>query len=517
MSFCFYPNHEYACPHVDHCPHLGGAALGSVVDLANESGDSLDWLHRQLDVARRSVSDLVAEKKALKREVERLKLELKLERQNKFATNRQRQADAALSQPLETPCEGEPPRRKRGASKGHPGWFRPTPTEYDAFVEVAAPVVCPHCGGPVSVYRAQDPTDHLQEDLLLGRRHVILFRHLQARCRSCRRWVRKAGEGEIPGSMIGPRLRAIAVYLHNGIGISLRKVPRAIEELFGFRFTPAALIGFEKLLAAAAEPVVEDIRKKIAASDGAVHADETYWVHDGERAYYWLHATEQHIHFQFDTSRAGEVSRDLLGADFAGTLVTDCYSAYDAHGAKAKQKCLAHLARTARDWQKLTSPDSADYRFFEAVKGWVKRGCDFHRRRERLSSRKQAAEKAWLREELQRLQCCRLTHEKAATLQERINRYADCWLVYLDDPRVPPTNNHAERCLRPLVILRKITFGHRTSSGATRMARLMTIQETARRHGRGVLDVFYRLATLAGKFPDALLRYIYAGPCMAGS
>ena len=44
------------------------------------------------------------------------------------------------------------------------------------------------------------------------------------------------------------------------------------------------------------------------------------------------------------------MSRSLLGEDFAGTLVTDCYSAYDAQGAKAKQKCLSHLARTARDW-----------------------------------------------------------------------------------------------------------------------------------------------------------------------
>jgi hypothetical protein len=49
------------------------------------------------------------------------------------------------------------------------------------------------------------------------------------------------------------------------------------------------------------------------------------------------------------------------------------------------------------------------------------------------------------------------------------------------------------------------------------MARLMTIQETAKRHGRRVLDVLYRLATLAEKFPSALLRYIYAGPVMAGS
>jgi transposase len=203
--------------------------------------------------------------------------------------------------------------------------------------------------------------------------------------------------------------------------------------------------------------------------------------------------------------------------DFAGTLVTDCYSAYDAQGAKAKQKCLAHLARTARDWQKLTAPGSPEHRFFEAVKEWVKRGCDLHRRRECLSPPEQADEQAWLRGELERLQNCPLDHDKAATLQERIKRYADCWLVFLDDPRVPPTNNHAEQCLRPLVILRKITFGHRTRSGATWLARLMTIQETAKRHGHRVLDVLYRLATVAGEFPDALLRYIYAGPDMAGS
>ena len=193
------------------------------------------------------------------------------------------------ARPSESPSETEP--RKRGAPVGHPGWFRPTPTKYDVLVEVAAPPDCPHCGGPVSVYTSQDPADHLQEDLVAGRRHVTLFRHPQARCRSCRRWVQKAGEGEIVGSMIGPRLRAVAVYLHTSIGISLRKVPRAIADLFEFHFTPAALIGFERLLATDALPVVDDIRKKIAASDGAVHADETYWTLDGERAYYWLHAT----------------------------------------------------------------------------------------------------------------------------------------------------------------------------------------------------------------------------------
>lgn len=505
VSFSFYPRHEHGCPHVGHCPHLGGASLGLVVLAANENEETHDQLYWQLDAARESISDLVAEVESLKKQLAQAKLELKLERQTKFATNRQQHSDSnspasARSRPAQ--------KRKRGAPLGHPGWYRPPPTAYDLLVEVAAPARCPHCRGPVSIYESLPKSDHLQEDLLDGRLHVTLFRRPQARCRACRRWARQSGEGEILDSRIGPRLRATALYLRHEIGISARKVPRAIEDLFGFHFTPATLLNFEKLLAHGAQPVVEDICKKVASSEGAVHADETYWTADALRSYFWIHATQKYIHFQFDTTRAGEVSREVLGEDFVGTLVTDCYSAYDAQGAQAKQKCLAHLARTARDWQKLSKAGSADYRFFDAIKSWVQRGCVFHHQRTELSRKKQDEEMTWLRRKLQRLMRCALGHEKALTLQERIKRYRDCWLVFLDDPRVPPTNNHAERCLRPLVILRKITFGHRTHAGAVAMARIMTVKETAKRHGRQVLDVFYRMFT---RPPDRVLRYIYGG------
>jgi hypothetical protein len=78
--------------------------------------------------------------------------------------------------------------------------------------------------------------------------------------------VQQPGEGELLGSRIGPRVRAIAAYPHNDIGITVRKVPRAIADRFEFRFSPAALIGFEKLLSAKALPVADDIRKKVAAT-----------------------------------------------------------------------------------------------------------------------------------------------------------------------------------------------------------------------------------------------------------
>jgi transposase len=514
MNFCFYPRHEYACPHVSHCPHVGGAALSSLVHAANDQGQYLDLLHGQLDFERQRNTKLVAENEELLRELAQTRLELKLERQRKFTCGRNAAENIDPSHPAETPVsseQGAKTPRKRGAPVGHPGWFRPTPTAYDRLVLVDAPAKCPHCAGAVRSFEKYDPHDHLQEDVVDHVHQVILYRHAAGRCCSCRQWVQQAGPGEILGSRIGPRLRALAMYLRNEIGISYRKVPQALAELYGFSFVAGSLIAFEKVCARLAEPLVDDIAKKIGSSDGAVHADETYSTCNGRRAYYWLHATTEYVHFQFDKSREGQVSRDVLGPHFAGTLVTDCYSGYHAHVAKAKQKCLVHLARRAREWQPLTTKGSADERFFHDVRQWVKRGCEFYRQRglKQLSPAALTAEEAWLRAELSRLEATPLEHEKALTLQARILRHQGEWLVFVDDPRVPPTNNLAERKLRPLVVLRKITFGHRTEAGGQRMAKLMTVKETAKAHGHKASDFFYYLQMDP---PDRALRHLYSGP-----
>ena len=65
VSFCFYPRHEYACPQIAHCPHLGGAALSTLVDAAREHGQYLGMLHGQLDFERQQVTKLVAENEEL--------------------------------------------------------------------------------------------------------------------------------------------------------------------------------------------------------------------------------------------------------------------------------------------------------------------------------------------------------------------------------------------------------------------------------------------------------------------
>ena len=93
MQFPFYPKHEHACPNVGQCPHLGGAALGTLVLRANAATDTLDRLHRTLNVERKRNSESVAENLRLEQELALVKLELKLERQNKFAANAQQNGD----------------------------------------------------------------------------------------------------------------------------------------------------------------------------------------------------------------------------------------------------------------------------------------------------------------------------------------------------------------------------------------------------------------------------------------
>ena len=84
MHFVFYPKHEYGCPHVDHCPHLGGASLGSLVHAADEQTEWTDSLLRQIDGLAGREHRQVRKIEELAASVEQLERELKAERQKQF-------------------------------------------------------------------------------------------------------------------------------------------------------------------------------------------------------------------------------------------------------------------------------------------------------------------------------------------------------------------------------------------------------------------------------------------------
>jgi hypothetical protein len=60
---------------------------------------------------------------------------------------------------------------------------------------------------------------------------------------------------------------------------------------------------------------------------------------------------------------------------------------------------------------------------------------------------------------------------------------SDHLFTFLDTPGVPPDNNHAERQIRPAVIIRKNSLCNRSEQGAATQAILMSIYRTLKLRG----------------------------------
>ena len=76
---------------------------------------------------------------------------------------------------------------------------------------------------------------------------------------------------------------------------------------------------------------------------------------------------------------------------------------------------------------------------------------------------------------------------------KHVANHRDEWLVFLSDPEVPATNNHAERMLRPAVITRKIGGCNKTLLGALVHSILASIMVTCHQQGRKFLDLARQL------------------------
>src|SRR5262249_54915936 len=78
-------------------------------------------------------------------------------------------------------------------------------------------------------------------------------------------------------------------------------------------------------------------------------------------------------------------------------------------------------------------------------------------------------------------------------LDNHIRAHRGEWLVFLHDPEVPPTNNHAEQMLRPAVITRTVGACNKTLWGALVHSTLSSIMVPCKRQAQRFLDLARRL------------------------
>lgn len=486
---------DFRCPYRDGCPYLEGLPTASVFRRYQEVAGTECHYEYQLEQLNHQLEEERRQRKKVELEDQQLKAQLQALHRRQF---KGRKAPA-------TPVSGCPSaqRKKRGAPVGHPPWQRAKPKHIDLIVPVPAPKTCPNCHGN-DLQPVQQVQKHVQEDIVLEPRTLATcFIHQQSYCPVCDCNVLQPGPGELLGSYIGPAAKATAIYMRYEINVPNRKISRFFAEFFGLKFVPASAYGFERQAVRRGAPIYEDLRQKIRALSVA-HADETSWRQEGKPYWAWYAGDDDLAFFQLEEHRSAQAAQHVLGEKFAGTLVADAYASYHAVHPKDWQSCLAHIKTKAKELDQelaLLKGQAADppaRLFCQDIQAFVRTACQAHHRltkgpwRAKTARRKGRA----LRRQLRALCQTPLHYQRTEAFRKRLLGPEQKHLfTCFRRPNVPPTNNQAERSLRPLVIMRRVIQGTRSEKGLENHSVLRSLFETARRQGRKPHQFFLDLLT----------------------
>ena len=375
----------------------------------------------------------------------------------------------------------KPPGRK----KGHRGAFRkpPPPDEVSELVRVPLES-CPRCGGRVE--RVRDNAPVYQTDLPDVRPVVRRFDTQRAWCPRCRRRVRSrhpqqtSDASGAAGSQVGPNALALAADLKHRLGVSFRRIVDLLGAHFRLRVTPGALAQASHRLADRGQPLYGRLQEEARASP-SVHVDETGWRIAAKGSWLWTFATRNLTVYRIDRSRGHGVAQEVLGEEFAGTLVSDGLPTYDVLGVR-RQLCLAHLLKRCREIDVRKTRGAV--RFPRQVTRLLRGAMALGERRGQMSPHGFAVARGRLEAELDRLLRYHLVDPDNERLAAHLYKQRDHLFTFLYEQDVEPTNNLAERQLRPAVIARKLSAGNRTERGARTHAVLASLAATCRQRGQ---------------------------------
>jgi transposase len=210
------------------------------------------------------------------------------------------------------------------------------------------PEACRHCGQPFPTAagrRLGRVWRHQVVELLPLAARVTEYQMAVRRCAACGKRTRAALPPGVPRRPFGARLTAVVAMLSGRYRLSRREVRQFLQDLWAVRVSLGAVVRQEQAQSAALAPSVEEARAVLPQAP-VVNMDETGWRQDKRRAWLWTVVTAELAVFWIDRRRSGAVVDALLGADFAGVVGSDRWSAYSRFPAERRAVCWAHTIRT---------------------------------------------------------------------------------------------------------------------------------------------------------------------------
>jgi len=382
------------------------------------------------------------------------------------------------------PTYKKPPAKRRGkkrpgAKPGHSGSRRPTPERIDYQVEHRAKR-CPDCGGRLK--RCAETRVRYIEDIPQVEPEVTEHTIHRDWCARCRKKVEPPVAAALPGSKLGNRVLVLSAWLHYALGNTLSQIVEVLGFHLQMKLSEGGLTQMWYRLQAILFAWYEQIQAE-ALDSAVLHADETGWRVAGKTNWLWCFGNESLTYFMIDRSRGSPALERFFTEEFKGTLITDFWAAYNAVACADRQMCLVHLLRELEQTEKYKSPGEHWPEFAKKLRRLIGDAIRLWRRRDELSRETDASRRDRLHKRLAEMIDTPWQNSHARRLVKRLRRHRGDLFTFLDQAGVPFDNNHAERSIRPAVILRKNSYGNRSEQGADCQAVLMSVFRTLKQRG----------------------------------
>jgi transposase len=414
--------------------------------------------------------------------------------------------------PSSDPPHHERPRRprsqrRRGGQPGHPGHTRTLiPVDEVDEVVVLKPEQCTQCQAPLL---GDDPTPwrHQVIEIPPMKPVVTEYQWHQLVCAACGEITRAPWPEGVPSGTYGPRVQATVSLYTGAYRLSKRTTQQMMDEVFGVPMSVGTIGPLEQATTAAVAAPVEEARRYVH-EQAVAHLDEPSWRQGGKRAWLWVAVTCWVTVFVVRMSRGGHVARELLGETFAGILVTDRYSAYNWYPVRWRQLCWAHVLR---DFEAMRGRGGRSEEIGDALLAQAHQMFTWWHR-VRQGTLKRSTFRSYmtpLRREVERLleagSRCGVS-KTVGTCRDILKRREALW-TFVQVEGVEPTNNTAERSIRPGVLWRKGSFGTQSEEGSRFVESMMTVVATLKQQQRNVLEYLTAAceAALRGEAAPSLL------------
>ncbi len=347
-----------------------------------------------------------------------------------------------------------------GRKIGHKGFYRQKPDYIDEIIEVPL-TFCPLCKG--NIHDVEKVTQYIEE-IPEVRPKVYHLTTYKGQCDKCGEVSSthplKVSHGTGAAAVqIGPGTLSAAVKLQYEYGLSKRKTCRILNDFFGLSLTAGGLVQASHRVGKKCDVDYLHLKQEVQSSS-VIHSDETSWYVGNPKNWLWVFTNASNTLYKVDGSRGREVIHSTLGKEYKGVLVSDCLSIYDNVNT-LQQKCYSHhLKAISQAIEKNTTS------YLLEIKTMLKAAMYLHKSKEEIQHKKYVK----CRNALEQKADAMLFSSRADPVEEkianRLRKQRDHLFTFLYYAGVDPTNNLAERQLRPAVIARKVSCGNKTRKGA---------------------------------------------------